>query len=217
MLRLLIQTELQYFYKYLLLAVAANLLFIGSIALWSSAPAEEYPKMAALMFVVFLSLYGGEYGNQKRKRLHAILPVTRSEAFFAEWILMVIILLIHAGFWISFTLMIEPDMFFETLLGTPEFVLHILLMIAVVTIGINLFTYQPWYLAWCYISGITLVVIGLAVIEARDLVDLEALGLLRLLRLLDTPWDLLISSATLAALVSVDHYVFTHNENFLGG
>ena len=217
MLRLLIRTELQYFYKYLLLAVVVNLLFIGSITLWSSTPAEEYPKMAALMFVVFLSLFGGEYGSQKRKRLHAILPVTRSQAFFAEWMLMVIILLIHAVFWISFTLIVEPDMFFETLSGTPEFVLHILLLIAVVTIGINLFTYQPWYLAWCYISGITLVVIGLAVLEARDLVDLEALGILHILRLLDTPWDLLISSVSLTMLVGIDHYIFTHNENFLGG
>lgn len=217
MLRLLWQTELQYFYKYLFFAVIANLLFIGSLALWSTAPEGEYPKIATLMFVVFLSIFGGEYANQKRKRLHAQLPVSHSEAFFAEWLLMVVILLVHAALWVAYTLVIKPDMFVETLLGVPESVLHILLVVAIVTIGINLFTYQPWYLAWCYICGITLVVIGLALVEARDLVDLEALGLLRLLRLLDTPWDLLVSSVTLASLVAVDHYIFTHNENFLGG
>jgi hypothetical protein len=217
MFSLLFKTELEYIEKYLLLAVASYVVLLVSQTFWASAPIPELREVSMLIFISFLAIYGSEYGAQKRKRLHAHLPVSRSEAYFATWLAMVVLLLVHAVMWIVYAALVEPDTFITELLTTPEIILHTLIVIALATIGIDLFTYQPRYLAWLYIGGISSLVLGFVFLEAEDLIDLEALGALRLLRILDSPWDLVISAGTLAVLIGIDHYIFTNNENFLGG
>ena len=217
MLRLLIQTEFQYFNKYLLLAVATNVFFILALTIWSGMPSDEFIDISMLNFLIFIAVFGSEYGSQKRERLHAQLPVSHSQAFFASWFLIVILLLVHIPFWVFYSTVLASQDFIDILLETPELVLHVLVFLTVVTIGVNLFGYRPKYWAWLYSGGICFLLIGFVFLAAQELIDLEAIGFLDLLRLLDSPWDLAISSAALVLLLTLDHYIFINRENFLGG
>jgi|GEM_PF-5218716 len=217
MFSLLLKTELESFTRFFLLALAANTVLMIWLAFVSDLPANSFVNGSALIFVVFLGVYGSEYSQQKRERLHAQLPVSSTEAFFASWLLMAALLLFHLVLWIVYSGIMEPESFSVAIVNAPEIGLHLLVFLAVATIGINLFGYKPWYWAWVYLVGICVLVFGFAVVDSRNLLDLEALGILRLIRLLDKPWDFLLSSLALVLLVGVDHYIFTHRENFLGG
>lgn len=215
MFKRLLLTEMEANRWLLLFSAALNVFFLVLFGAMNQRPLVLFVFTTVIVYFVHLIIMTVNNSDQRRIRLYAQLPVTSLQVFWAQWLFCLGWLAAQAAVWLLYAALFEATFNTATLADIAQALLGVILMLAVVSIGIDLFAYHPVYLRWLYLA-LAAIILGVAV---RFEVHLGLLWNDNDITL--QPFAQFGVAGILAALVlaflliAVDRHVFRCSDNFL--
>lgn len=215
MFKQLLLTELEANRWLLLFNAALNVFFLVLLGAMNNRSVVIFMFVTVAVYFVHLIIMTVHNSDQRRTRLFAQLPVTSLQVFWAQWLFCLGWLAVQALVWVLYGLLFDPAFNSISLMGIVEALVGVILVLAVVSIGIDLFAYQPNYLRWLYLA-LGAVILGFAVryeVNLGLVWDNDEIALQPFAQF-NTPG--VITALLLAVvLIAVDRHVFRGSENFL--
>lgn len=215
MFRQLLLTELEANRWLLLFNAALNVFFLVLLGAMNHRSVVIFMFATVAAYFVYLIIMTVHNSDQRRTRLYAQLPVTSLQVFWAQWLFCLGWLAAQALVWVVYGLLFDPAFSSQSLVDIAEAFIGVFLVLAVVSIGIDLFAYEPVYLRWLYL-GLGAVILGVALrfeIHLGLVWDDNDLALQPFAQF-STP-GILVALMLALALIAVDRQVFRGSENFL--
>lgn len=215
MFKQLLLTELEANRWLLLFNAALNAFFLLLLGAMNERPLVVFIFATVAVYFVHLIIMTVNNSDQRRTRLYAQLPVTSQQVFCAQWLFCLGWLAIQASIWLLYGVLFDPAFSSLNLIDIAEAVVGVILMLGIVSVGIDLFAYHPAFLRWVYLAlgGIVLSVavrleLQLGLIWDHDEINLQPFALLG-------TTGIFVALAMALVLIAVDRHVFRNSESFL--
>ena len=202
---------------FLALSLTINLLafiLLGS----GGAETPAFIVITLISFYVLLSIAASFASNEKRNRQYIQLPVNPSQIFAAGWSFVLIWLLVQTCSWVLYAMVFEADFNNAALVEYLGVGVGTGLIVALISIGIDLFAFRPLILRWLYI----VLIVNLFALAVRFDISVgmvrneSGFHVLPITELIHTRGDLAGGLLFVLVFVFLDYLVFRNSDNYLG-
>lgn len=212
----LLLTEFRCNRFFLGIALAINVLSF-SVSAYQQAGTSLYIAWTLLSFFILLVVTTSLAGNEKRNRLFMQLPVNATQVFLAGWGFVLIWLALQISAWLLFALFFDDELSSGSVLEYLNGGLGVAVMIAIISIGLDLSAFRPAFFQWLYIGLIVL----LLVIAVNLEISIGTIGedqrfyVVPFSMIEDGVLRLSVSVVALLALLFLDYIVFRFSDSYL--
>lgn len=215
MFKQLLLTELDANRWLLLFNAALNGFLLVLLGAMNQRPLVVFIFATAAVYFVHLLIMTVNNSDQRRTRLYAQLPVSSLQVFWAQWLFCLGWLGTQALVWLLYGLLFDPAFSSTGLNMIAHALVGMVLVLAIVSIEIDLFAYHPVCLRWAYLA-VAAVMLALAVSYEIDVGLQWDDNTILLEPFARFGWPGLLSALLLiVVLIAVDRHVFSHSENYL--
>ncbi len=217
MFKQLILTELVSNRNILLISLALNLVLFIFFGL-RDQDVYDFAGATMISFWVLLIVAASTAGHEKRNRLYMQLPVTPAQVFSAGWGFVLGWFSLQILAWVLFGITFSNEFAAAQVGQLVTTGLGAVIFIVIVSIGIDLGVFRPFYLQWIYIL-LMASLLGLAIIfdvsigiqvtgeEGMQFLPISLLGSLQM--------QVQVSIAIVIALLAVDFLVYRYSDSYL--
>jgi hypothetical protein len=221
MFRTLLITEFKANRSITLLAVIANLALFLILGTAEAPNLNTFMAATMLFFYIHLIVLAVLMGEDKRNRIYAQLPVNSNQIFWAGWCYVLAWLLAQVLVWLLFAQVYQASFTGDSLLACFAVGLGMAILIAIVSIGIDLMNFRPAWVLWLYVTGVALGLLiairsGISVgsISGEDEIRLFPFALLTNDSSIE-PLAWLLAIIIFLALLLTDRWVYRHADHYL--
>ena len=202
---------------FLALSLTVNLLaflLLGS----SGAETPSFIVVTLISFYVLLSIAASYASNEKRNRQYIQLPVNATQIFMAGWSFVLVWLLLQTCSWVLYGIVFESDFDNAALVEYLGVGIGTGLVVALISIGIDLFSFKPLILRWLYI----VVMVNLFALAVRFDISVgmvrneTGFHVLPITEVINTRGDLATGVLFVLVFVFLNYLVFRNSDNYLG-
>ena len=216
MYRQLLLTEFRCNRFFLCIAIIINLLSF-SVTAYQQAGTSSYIAWTLISFFILLVVTTSLAGNEKRNRLFMQLPVNATQVFLAGWGFVLIWLALQISAWLLFAILFDDNLRSGSILEFLNGGLGVAVMIATISIGIDLSAFRPAFLQWLYIGLIVLLLLVAVNLEitAGTIGEDQGFYMVPFSMIDDGALRFSATVVTLVGLVFLDYLVFRFSDNYL--
>lgn len=201
----------------LVLSLLINLLCFAVLGS-QQAVAEMYIVATMFSFYILLSVAAAAAATEKRNRLYMQLPVNAQQIFLTGWSFVLIWLLLQICAWVLYAALFEPEINSVQLMEYASIGVGSGLVIALISIGIDLGGFRPGYFQWLYIGS---VIILFVIAVSKDLSVVlvsgeEGIRVLPITALIDGVGDLGLAFILMLGALFANYLVFRYSDSYLG-
>ncbi|MCI5107203.1 MAG: hypothetical protein MRY76_10855, partial [Pseudomonadales bacterium] len=139
-----------------LLAGIANLALFLILGTAETPNLNSFMAATMLFFYIHLIVLAVLMGEDKRNRIYAQLPVNSNQIFWAGWCYVLLWLLAQILVWLLFAMVYQASFTGDSLLTCFAVGLGMAVLIAIISIGIDLMNFRPAWVLWLYVTGVAL-------------------------------------------------------------
>lgn len=217
----LVLTEIRINRLIIALSLIANLAF-ASHSLIQGTDLLSFAAASTLVFYILVLAWSVASGEEKRGRMFAELPVTKTQCFAAGWLFVLFLLLIHVAFWVLVALLSAQTNIEHYPSALLSGFLGIGLILATIGIWVDLWAHRPYYYHWVYFTAVILIASAAThqgvlkpFMERSDSQAFDGFNVYPVLFWPMTAQGTLLLGFVVVALLVADYFVFTRSDNFL--
>ncbi len=215
----LLRTELLANRFLMALSLVLNLFFMVLMGVLDELELAAFVHATSIAFYIHLFVMVGRHSDQKLTRMYAQLPVTVSQVFWACWLPVLLWLGMQFVLWIAFGALLDSQFEWSQVIGLVQRLLSMLVMIAVVSIGFDLWSCRQRRWFWFYGAVMITLLLTPALLDLQVNLELGQQGLhgvLMQLFSLSRTTSIAALVALFSALLIANLAVFKRNESYLG-